>query len=197
LCKARIFIASPVDQELHTEIGMILLITPSARGSECASALEVAAAQSVHYAPSLQEAALRLRSQEYDAVVLDQPLLDADTEQGEIVLQHVGTAIPIYVNCAISGKERIVREVLAALRRWKHVKDIARKAAQQGLLAQLREPLTAMLLECELLLSVPNTASTQDKIRTLERLAREIAERLEITELALSRTLIEASSPPY
>ncbi len=166
---------------------MILLITPSARGSECATALQVAAGQPVYLSPSLQEAAALLRSQEYEAVVLDQGLLDADPEQSEVVLQHVATAIPIYVNCAISNKERIVREVSAALRRWEREKSTARKAAKQALLAELHEPLTALLLECELLLSVPHPSSTNQKIQTLDRLAREIADRLGMAELAMSR----------
>ena len=169
-------------------MGMILLITPSARGSECAAAIEATAGHPVHLSASLQEAATLLRSHEYEAVVLDQSLLDADPEQGEVVLQHVGTAIPIYVNCAISGKERIVREVLAALRRWEREKNIARKAAEQAMLAELRGPLTALLLECELLLSLPHSPSVTEKIQALNRLAREIADRLEMAELAMSRT---------
>jgi hypothetical protein len=165
---------------------MILLITPSARGRECATALAVAAGHSVHLSPSLEEAAALLRSQEYDAVVLDQALLDADPEQGEVVLQHVGTGIPIYVNCAISNKERIVREVSACLRRWEREKGIAGKAAERALLTQLREPLTAMLLESELLLSLPHSAQVTEKVQVLNRLAREIADRLELAELTSS-----------
>jgi hypothetical protein len=168
-------------------MGMILLITPSARGAECATALEVAAGCSVHLSPSLQEAAAPLRSHEYDAIVLDQGLLDADPEQADVLLQHLGTAIPIYVNCAISNKERIVREVSGALRRWEREKGIAGKAAEQALLAQLREPLTAMLLECELLLSIPHPAPVTAKIQALTRLAREIADRLEAAELTSAR----------
>jgi hypothetical protein len=169
---------------------MILFITPSLRASECAAALEVATGHSVRFSPSLQEAASLLRSQEYEAIVLDQGLMEADPEQGELVLQHVGTAIPIYVNCAISNKERVVREVSAALRRWEREKTLAGKAAEQALLGQLREPLTAMLLECELLLSARHSAPTSEKLRALNRLAREIADRLEMSALA-------SSGPPH
>ena len=96
---------------------MILFITPAARGQECAAAIELATAQPVQVSANLHDAASHLRANEYSAVIIDQCLVESDPGQSEQVLQHIETAIPVYVNCAISSSERIVRELRAALAR--------------------------------------------------------------------------------
>jgi len=52
---------------------------------------------------TVRVAVSNLRSQEYSAVVIDQLLPDAEPDESDQILQHLGTAIPVYVNCAISG----------------------------------------------------------------------------------------------
>ena len=51
---------------------MILLITPSATGPQCAESLYAATGQETHWAQSLQEAATRLREQTFSAAIIDQ-----------------------------------------------------------------------------------------------------------------------------
>ena len=48
---------------------MILLITPSARGQECADALNAATGRETDWARSLQEATTRLREQTYSNLI--------------------------------------------------------------------------------------------------------------------------------
>jgi DNA-binding response OmpR family regulator len=55
---------------------MILLITPSARGPECATGLKETTGEETHWAENLQQAFARLREQSYSVVVLDQFLLE-------------------------------------------------------------------------------------------------------------------------
>lgn len=158
---------------------MILLITPSARARECAEALQQAANETTHVARSLQEATTQLRAEEYSAVVVDQSLLDADPDASEVLLQHIGTAMPVHVNFAISGIERVVREVRAALCRRKREVIVGRQGAEQALRSELRGTLTALLLSCELALQVPNLpAVAEAKIRTAYDLAREMRAKL-------------------
>ena len=59
---------------------MILLITPSARGQECADALNAATGREVHLAQALQDAASRLREQTYSAAIIDQFLLETEPD---------------------------------------------------------------------------------------------------------------------
>jgi hypothetical protein len=93
---------------------MILLVTPSERASGCAAALHKATSEDVVVAGSLARATTFLRTESYIAVVLDQHLLETEPQEAETVLEHLGTAIPVQVNLAISGMERLVREVRAA-----------------------------------------------------------------------------------
>jgi hypothetical protein len=107
---------------------MILLITPSSRGQECAQVLFASTNHPTDVASTLQAAVSKLRQDEYAAVVIDQFVLEVEPE-GEQMLRHLGSAFPVYVNCAISGVERIVREVQSALRRRQREEQIARSSA--------------------------------------------------------------------
>jgi signal transduction histidine kinase len=166
---------------------MILLITPSARAQECAVAIELATAQRAQVATTLPEAAGQLRANEYSAVIIDQYLVDSDPDQAEQVLQHIASAIPLYVNCAINSSERIVRELRAALARRRKEGLSARKAAEQVLRSELCEPLTAILLDCELALAIPDLpAAAQEKIHAIKVMAEVITECLDMEPLGKS-----------
>lgn len=168
---------------------MILLITPSGRGGECGNALQEATSEPVHVAENLRQAVVRLRAEEYRAVVIDQSLLEAEPGESETVLQHIGTAIPVHVNFAISGMERVSREVRAALQRRKREELVARQAAEQALCSELKDSVTAMLLSCELALNVPNLpAPAAEKIHTVHRLARDLRVRLGLEKAAAGAT---------
>jgi hypothetical protein len=139
-------------------------------------------------AESLQQALTFLRDQEYDVVVLDQSLLDADPDQADVVLQHTGTAILVTLNCAIVGIERMLRELRAAISRRTRELQGARTSAEQSLRNALGAPLTAMLLDCELALSLPNLPpAAKEKLHSVREMARSMQERLLIEEPALSK----------
>lgn len=162
---------------------MILLITASERAHECATALQVATDQPTHCAKTLCEALDLLRCNEYVAVTVDQCLLDSEPEQSEFIIQHLGTAIPIHVNCALCGIDRIVGEVVAALHRREIEISKARRAAEEQLRSELREPLTAVLLNCDLLLDLLDLPpSIREKVSVMERMTREVCNRLEVKE---------------
>lgn len=160
---------------------MILLITPSQRGSECATAIETALAQPAQAVKSFQEAAFCLRAHNYSAVVIDECLLDADPDQASLMLKHIQTAIPIYVNGAINGIPRVVEKVQSALQRRTHDEAMARLSALASLRSELREPLTGILLNCELVLDLPDVpAGIKEKIRAVHDLARQLGAKLQL-----------------
>jgi hypothetical protein len=159
---------------------MILLITTSARGQECADVLQAATGLPTHWAQSLQEAFTRLREQTYSAAVIDQFLLETEPQESENMIEHLGTAFPVYINFAVTGMDRLVREVRSALHRRKREESTARKAVVEQLNSEMRETLTAMLLSCELAMSVPDVPNpAAEKIRTIDNLARELRHRLQ------------------
>jgi signal transduction histidine kinase len=159
---------------------MILLITPSARGPQCADSLNSATGQETHWAQNLQEAVGRLREQTYAAAVIDQFLFETEPEECDQMIEHLGTAFPVYVNFAVTGIDRLLRDVRSALHRRKREESAARQAVAEQMSSEMRETLTAMLLSCELAMSVPNIPGPAvEKIRAIDNLARELRERLQ------------------
>jgi len=159
---------------------MILLITPSARGLECAATLKESTGNETHWAENLQEGVARLREQSYSAVVIDQFLLENEPAESDQVLEHLGTAFPVYLNFGVSGMERLVREVRSALHRRKREETQARLSVKQEFRSEMCESLTSMLLSCELAMSVPGVpAPAVEKIRLIDNLARDIRQRLD------------------
>jgi hypothetical protein len=155
---------------------MVLLITPSARGLECAATLQDSTGKETHWAENLQKAVARPREQAVSAVVIEQFLLENEPAESDLVLEHLGTAFPVHLNRAISGRERLIREVRSARKRKQ---TQARRAVEQQLRSEMCESLTSMLLSCELAMSVtggPGTAA--EKIRAVDDLAREMRLRL-------------------
>jgi len=160
---------------------MILLITPSASGLQCASSLLAATGRETHWAQTLHDAATRLREQLYSAAVIDQFLLETEPEESDLMIEHLGTAFPVYINFAVTGMDRLVREVRSALHRRKREEEAARRAVQDQMQSEMRETLTAMLLSCELAMSVPDVPGPAvEKIRAIDNLARELRLRLRV-----------------
>jgi KaiC/GvpD/RAD55 family RecA-like ATPase len=129
---------------------------------------------------SIGEAATRLREQTYSAAVIDQFLLETDPEESDQIVEHLGTAFPVYVNFAVSGMDRLVRDVRSALHRRRREESAARRAVTEQMQSEMRETVTAMLLSCELAMSVPDVPGpAAEKIRVIDNLARELRLRLE------------------
>jgi hypothetical protein len=98
---------------------MILLITCVAKAQECAQALQEATNEPIVVCSALQEAVRQLQEKEFSAAVFDLLLLDAQPGEGETVLKHLGSAVPVYLNFAITGTARVIRELRSALQRRK------------------------------------------------------------------------------
>jgi hypothetical protein len=163
--------------------GMILLITPSARIKECAHSLQSGTGRTVDVAMTLQEGSGKLREREYAAVVIDQFLVEAEPDESDQILQHLGSASPVYVNFAISGIERVVRDTKTALARRQREELVARQSAERAIWSELREDVTAMLLSCDLALAVPNVPTPAlEKLRSVHDLACQIRTRLAESE---------------
>jgi len=158
---------------------MILLVTPFVSAQNCAEALRNACGEAVQVNASLQQAIAQVRLQEYSVVIIDDALSSAEPDEADIVLQHIGTAVPVFVNFAISGIDRITRELRAALCRRKREVLVARRSAEQLLRSELKGTVTALLLSCEMALQVENLpTSAEAKIRMVYELAREVRTKL-------------------
>ena len=161
---------------------MILIVTPSGKGDQCAKSIQETLGESSHIAPTTRKAISFLRAHEYTAVLVDQLFLEAEPAESETVLQHMGMAVPVYVNFAVNGLGRVVRELRWALHRRQQELRLARAGAKESLRNELADTVTALLLSCELALRTPDLeVATLNKIRTAYDLARQLREKLEIT----------------
>ena len=159
---------------------MILLVTPSERAFECATALTESTGERVVVAENLAQATTLLRAECYLAVVLDQYVLEAEPYQAETMIEHIGTAIPVHLNLAISGVERLVREVRAAIRRRQRDEERARQAAVAKLRSELNSTVTALLLSSELGLETPGLPpAAAEKLGTVYQLVQKLRTQLE------------------
>ena len=162
-------------------MGMILLVTHCVRALECATAIQEASGVLTEQSENLHDAFRRVRERDYTAVVVDQFLMDNDPEAGEQVIHHAGSAIVVPVNLAISGTERVVRELRAALRRRERELETARSAAELSIRSEMIGPLTAMLISCQIALDLPELPTVaKKKFLALQELARELCERLQV-----------------
>src|ERR1035438_5391881 len=125
---------------------MILLVTPSERARECAAALQDATSEPVRIAENLARAATLLRAECFPVVVFDQYLLESEPDETGSTIEHLGTALPIQINLAICGMDRLVREVRGAVERRKREESRARQAAVRQLHSELNSMVTALLL---------------------------------------------------
>jgi hypothetical protein len=161
---------------------MLLLVTPSAKAKSWAQAIQQAISEETQVATTLSQALAHLRSHEYLAVLIDQALLEAEPDESETLLEHIGTAIPVTVNFSISGMDRVLRELRAALHRRKKELTLACRGAQQALRNELKGTVTALLLSCEMALRVPNLQeAAEEKLRTVYELAQEMRVKLDAT----------------
>lgn len=161
---------------------MILLVTPNDRASECAAALHAATGEEVAVTESLTQATTMLRAEDYLALIFDQYLLEAEPHQAEITFGHLGSAIPVQVNLAISGVERLVREVRAALQRRQREQVSIREAALGKLRSELNGTVTALLLYSELALEAPGLpAAATETLQSVHDLVKRVRDQLENT----------------
>lgn len=159
---------------------MILFATSHPQAAECLARLREVTDQEVTLAESLNRAVTLLRSEDYVVVVLDQYLIETQPDEIDSVLQHLGTAIPVHVNLAISGVERLAREVRFAVHRRRREELAARRAAISTLHSELNETVTALLLSCELVLEAPDLPSrVTEKLRSAHALVKKLRSQLD------------------
>jgi len=159
---------------------MILLVTSSNRRLERGNGLEQTIGESVEVCESVRKAASMLRNNEYSAVILDDPMVEAEGEALEALLNNLGLAVPVYVNLAVSNAERIARELRLAMRRNRESRIIAVRAAEAQLRSEVRDAVTGILLSAQLAMRTPEMpADALEKLTSVCQLANNIRSRLE------------------
>jgi len=159
---------------------MILLVTTSSRAKECVAALERGTRKKTQLAQSVARAVTMLQAGEYDALVIDESLVEIDDVAIDTLLHNARLAMPIYVNLGLHRTERIVREVHAGLMRKQAEHLGAMRSAEDLLRSELCGDLTGILLNSELALrDTEMPPHIAEKISSVHQLAERLRARLE------------------
>ena len=159
---------------------MILLVTGSSRSRECAAAIEKKTHHKTIAASSTVKAIENLKMHEFDALVIDESFQQVDSGAENLVLAHLGSALPSYVNLALHGADRVAMEVGCGLQRLVRERMASMRAAASELRNELRGEVTAILLNTELALREKSLASsTSEKLGIVHEMAEKMRRKLE------------------
>lgn len=165
----------------------VLLVTTMSGAENCAAAVGRQLGLTVEVAENRRIALAALRRHEYSVLVLDESLVEADPAGAEVLWQQAGLAVPIQVNLGISGCNRVLREVRAALQRREREMSLAMRAAAQIMEGEMNTTLTGLLLQTQLALEEPTLAPTTVlKLRQVFELASELREQLRTPPVPVS-----------
>ncbi len=160
---------------------MILLVSTSSKARECAAALEQGTGHKTHVATSVPQALTRMQAADYDGLAIDQTLLEVDFRALDTLLNHCGIAMPVHVNLALHGAERVVRELQVALRRAEQERQMAAHTAERLLRGELSSELTGILLNSELALRQASISpDVAEKVKSVRELAEKMRSRLRV-----------------
>jgi hypothetical protein len=131
-------------------------------------------------AQNLLDATTHLRAASYSLAIFDCHLIEAEPYESGTALAHLGEAVPLDINFAITGIDRLVQEVQSALKRRERDQATARAAAAHSLYSGLNGTLTALLLDCGLASEIPGLPlPAAEKLASIREAAQKLLIQLE------------------
>ena len=172
---------------------MIVVITAWGGASECVAELERATGERVQLLAEHDDWCGESDITQADVLVMDELLLgDACLEE---LTQRAGAATPVFINFAICGRERLIREVQLAVQRRHHDRLIAMQAAQATLRNEIKGDITGILLAAQLALeNLELPSEAREKLQQITELASDLESRLAPHGVPL-KALRTAASP--
>ena len=157
----------------------LLIVTGMEGARSCAEAVGAQLAMAVEVAEGRKAALAALKRREFVAVVMDGSMAECDPAGAESIWEHAGLAIPLQINFALSGSERLIREIRAALGRRAREQALARQAAAAVMEAELKTTVAGLLLHSQLALSGSEASSPiAERLRMMADLAGSLREQL-------------------
>ncbi len=157
----------------------ILIVTGMEGAENCASALSKMLEMECVAANSRKAAVSALRRSEFAAVVVDEGIVDIDPAGTDSIWEQAGLAIPVQVNFALSGAQRLAREIRMALNRRERERALAHEAAAAAIENELKSTVAGLLLHSQLALQdreIP--APLAEKLRLVADLAGNLRQQL-------------------
>ncbi len=157
---------------------MILLVSSIANAHKCASTLQQELRTRAQAADSAQEATALLRQHEFEVSIVDEALVENHPAAVDAMLRLAAGAVPVFMNPAVCGMERLVREAGSALRRRSREQHAAYDAALRAVRLELKSEVTGILLSAQLALDAPPDETTS-KLKCICELAERMKHRLQ------------------
>jgi hypothetical protein len=155
---------------------MILLLMQSPRSEECRQELERRNGKPVTLCNAVRDAVQLARNNIYQALVLDQNIVDLNPSHADVLARYSGTAVTVMINPGIWGIDRICREIDLALERARRERLIAEQTARNELKEQLSGAVTGILLSSELALSAESLPPlVEEKLKSVRELALQMS----------------------
>jgi signal transduction histidine kinase len=160
----------------------ILLVTGIEGARNCADVVAKHLDTEVEVAEGRKAALAALRLHEFAAVVVDETVTACDPAAAEAIWERSGLAIPVQISFALSGAERLIREIRAALQRREREQMIARRAAAAAVESELKTTLAGLLLQSQLALSSSEAGTpVAERLRMVTSLAGDLRRQLSVT----------------
>lgn len=165
----------------------ILMVTGIEGARNCADVVAKHLGMEVEVADGRKSALVVLRQKEFAAVVVDDTIAECDPAAADAVWERAGLAIPLQVNFALSGADRLIRDIRSALARRDREQTLARKAAAAAIETELKSTVAGLLLQSELALSGSDANSpVTERLRIVADLAGNL--RRQLAAPAVSRS---------
>jgi len=157
----------------------VLLVTGIEGAANCAAALKGMLGMDFDVAGGRRAAISALKHTEYAAVVVDEALVDADPAGADQLWELTGLAIPVQVNLALSGAQRVAREIRTAMSRRERERQLAHRAAAAAIESELKSTVAGLVLHSQLALAereLPGPLA--EKLRVMAELAGNLRQHL-------------------
>lgn len=145
----------------------------------CAAMLTKLLSMECDAAQGRKAALIALKRNDYAAVVMDEGFIDTDTPGADLIWENTGLAIPVQVNFALTGAQRLAREIRMALNRRERERALAKEAAAATFERELKSTVAGLLLHSQLALAdLEVTPPMAQRLRVVADLAGSLREQL-------------------
>src|ERR1700758_5039002 len=128
---------------------MILIVTPSASGPQCAELIGKALNQKSNLVTTIRQAIASVRGAEYRVIVMDEDLFEVNPTAAAGVAELSEGAVTVFLNFGIASSDRVIPEVKAALRRRERDEATALHSVSLQLQGELGNDLTGILVSAK------------------------------------------------
>jgi len=158
----------------------ILFISSHPSTMPCASELASSLQLDVELASNRRAGLAALRRGEYSLILVEEGVAAADPGGCDLLWQNAGLALPLEIDLSHTTRQRVLRDVRAALTRRHRELALARRAAITTLEGELKSSLAGLLLQTELALREPTVSATlMPRLRNLVTLAGDLRKHLQ------------------